>query len=642
MNRSVGRTDKHVVSSFIVEVVMDLTRRTLLHGAAVAGGMLLASTAPVRAALPRRNAGWIEGKMTGAMATVETLIQEGCECVYGIPGAQENELWDAMKSKGLPYLLCTHEFSASTMADGYARATGKPGVLAVVPGPGVTNSLSGMGEALVDSIPLVAIVGDIAQGEKFRPFQVHCLDQVALLKPVTKGVFHVEEVGQIAAAIRQAFALAMAGEPGPVAVIIPYTMLTEAHDFKTGPAEVPGVPFDEIAFEKALKMLVLKRLKVGIYAGQGCMDYSEQLVRLAETLQAPVATSVSGKGCFPECHPLSVGWGYGSHATGAAEKIFDPMNPLRKVELLLAIGVRFSEVSTGYYNMPKMPHVIHVDANACNLGKVVKADVCVHADAGMFLNKCLEFENALKREFDGKLHDKIKSVKADDLQRYNKIEALSGADPMQFLLKLRKCLPDDGLVFVDVTVTEHLAAEAFQVTKPRTYFNPTDNQAMGWSIPAALGAQRVKPGKPVVTITGDGCFLMSGMEISTAGRENLPVKFFILDDQAYHYMQRLQKAAYLRTTATILARMDYSAYAQAMGVGYLEIDGNSKLETGIKAALDYPGPVIVRVMVDYRDRKIRWIDAVARRYTREMTPAQMTRFLARIGSRAIQFQPAND
>lgn len=621
---------------------MDLTRRTLLQGAAVAGGMLLASRVPAQAGPLSRKPGWVEGKMTGAQAAVEALIIEGCECVYGIPGAQENELWDVMKSKGLPYLLCTHEFSASTMADGYARATGKPGVLAVVPGPGVTNSLSGLGEALVDSIPLVAIVGDIAQGEKFRPFQVHCLDQVALLKPVTKGVFHVEHVSQIAAAIRHAFALAMAGEPGPVAVVIPYTFLVDTHDFNTAPVEVPGVPFDEDACRKALQMLVLKKHKIGIYAGQGCMNYSDQLVQLAELLQAPVATSVSGKGVFPECHPLSVGWGYGSHATGAAERIFNPINPLDKIDLLLAIGVRFSEVSTGYYNMPKITHAIHVDANECNLGKVLKADVCVHADAGVFISKCLDNAAALKRDFDGKLQDRIKSAKADDMRRYSKIEAMSGADPMQFILALRKCLPDDGMVFVDVTVSEHLAAEAFAANKPRTYFNPTDNQAMGWSIPAALGAQRVKPDKKVVTITGDGCFLMTAMEISTASREGLPVKFFILDDQAYHYMQRLQKAAYLRTTATILARMDYSAFAQAMQVKYLEIDRTSMLESGIQAALDEPGPVLVRVIVDYRDRKIRWIDAVARRYTREMTPAQTTRFLARIGSRAIQFQAAND
>ncbi|HJZ90231.1 MAG TPA: thiamine pyrophosphate-binding protein [Gemmataceae bacterium] len=619
-----------------------LTRRTLLKGAAVAGGLLLASRVPAQPAGTRRAPGWVEGKMTGAMAVVETLLQEGCECVYGIPGAQENELWDAMKTKGMPYLLCTHEFSASTMADGYARAKGKPGVLAVVPGPGVTNSLSGIGEALVDSVPLVAIVGDIAQGEKFRPFQVHCLDQVALLKPVTKGVFHVEHVGQISAAIRQAFALAMCAEPGPVAVVIPYTMLIETHDYHTPPAEVPGLPLDNEAFLEALKLLKETRFKVGIYAGQGCMDYSGELIQLAEVLQAPVATSVSGKGVIPETHPLAVGWGYGSHATGASERIFANPIPTQNIDLLLAIGVRFSEVSTGYYNMPKIKHVIHVDANPHNLGKVLETDVCVHADAGLFINKCLEFASALKRVCDQKLIDRIEKAKEDDARRLGKVEALCGADPVQFILALRHCLPEDGLVFVDVTVTEHLAAEAFTVLKPRTYFNPTDNQAMGWSIPAALGAQKVLPDKTVVTITGDGCFLMTGMEISTAGRANLPVKFFILDDQAYHYMQMLQKSAYLRTTATILARMDYSAFAQAMGVGYLEIDSTSKLEAGIKAALAYPGPVLVRVIVDYRDRKIRWIDAVRKRYTRELTPAQMTRFLARIGSRAVEFQPAND
>ena len=213
---------------------------------------------------------------------------------------------------------------------------------------------------------------------------------------------------------------------------------------------------------------------------------------------------------------------------------------------------------------------------------------------------------------------------------------------MAFVLALRKALPECGLTFVDVTVTEHLAAEAFTTYKPRTYFNPTDNQSMGWSIPAAIGAQKVNPGKPVVTITGDGCFLMSAMEISTAARESLPVKFYILDDQAYHYMQMLQKAAYLRTTATILAKMDYAAFAQAMGVGYLEIDSTAKLDAGIQGALSYPGPALIRVVTDYRERKVRWLEAVRKRYVRELSPGQKTRFLARLGSRAVEFHRAND
>src|SRR5437763_8157328 len=133
---------------------------------------------------------------------------------------------------------------------------------------------------------------------------------------------------------------------------------------------------------------------------------------------------------------------------------------------------------------------------------------------------------------------------------------------------------------------------------------------MGWSIPAAIGAQRALPGRPTVTLTGDGCFLMSAMEISTAAREGLPVKFFILDDQAYHYMQALQKPAYLRTTATILARLDYAALAQALGVAYQEITTTADLEPGIRGSLEMPGPVLTRVVTDYRKRPIRWIDAV--------------------------------
>jgi acetolactate synthase-1/2/3 large subunit len=621
-----------------------LDRRLMLQGMAAAAALPLLSSTTDGAVL-RHNSGAVEGKMTGAQAVVETLKQEGTLCVYGIPGAQENELWDAMKSKGLPYLLVTHEFSASCMADGCARATGRPGVMCVVPGPGVTNSLSGLGEALIDSVPIVAIVGDIAKGEKYRPFQVHCLDQVELLKPVTKCVFEITHVSQIPDAIRKAFGLAMAGEPGPVAVVIPYTMLIDTAHFKSPPLEPPGIPWDEDAFNRAVGLLSDRKLRVGIYAGQGCFDSSDSLAMLADVLQAPVATSVSGKGAIPDTHPLAVGWGYGPQATVTAEKIFKgkPLLPNHGgVDCVLAIGVRYSEVSTGFYSQPQTKHLIHVDANEHNLGKVMKTDVAVHADAGLFIAKLLEQADCIRRPADGKLLAHIRELKAEDCKRYSVVEAKCGADPMAFILALRRAMPEDGLTFVDVTVSEHLAAEAYRVCQPRTYFNPTDNQAMGWSIPAAIGAQRVLPKRTVATITGDGCFLMSAMEITTTAREDLPVKFFVLDDQAYHYMQMLQKSAYLRTTATILARMDYESLARGFGVAYLEIKSNDRLEEYIRAALFHPGPILVRVITDYRDRKIRWIEAVRHKYTNELTTAQKARFAARIGSRAVTFQRAND
>jgi acetolactate synthase-1/2/3 large subunit len=177
---------------------------------------------------------------------------------------------------------------------------------------------------------------------------------------------------------------------------------------------------------------------------------------------------------------------------------------------------------------------------------------------------------------------------------------------------------------------------------PRTYFNPADNQAMGWSIPAGLGAQRAFPCRQTVIITGDGCFMMSAMELSTAAREGLPVKAFVLDNQCYQYMQEIQKPAYLRTTATILARLDYAALATAFGVGYHEICVNQELDYGIEAALYTPGPALIRVSMDFAGQPCRWIDAVSDRFVDELSSQQKVRFLTRIGSRALDFRKQND
>jgi acetolactate synthase-1/2/3 large subunit len=630
---------------------MDVTfsRRGLLQGALATGGAIAASSiaaGPIKQIQEARHPGWVFGHMTGAEALVEALQTEGVPCVYGIPGAQENELWDTFKAKGLPYLLVTHEFSAACMADACARSTGRPGVLCTVPGPGVTNSLTGLGEALLDSSPVVAIVGDVANGEKAKPFQVHALDQVELLKPVCKCIYPVQNVGQIPGAVRQAFAAAASGEPGPVAVVIPYNLFIEAHDFRCPPPSIPLLPFDEEAFQKALALLCDARERIGIYAGAGCMAFSAELTAVAELLQAPVATSVSGKGAICETHPLAVGWGYGPQASAVAEQVFavNEKHPRKSdITTLLAVGVKFSEVSTGYYGDPQPKRVIHVDANPNNLGRVLRTDVCIHADAGVFLGRLLACSDRLRRSPDPALTARIRELKAEAAREVcSAPQPRCGVDPLALIGALRRNLPDDALLFSDVTVSEHLAAEFYTACQPRTYFNPVDNQSMGWSIPAAIGAQKVHGGRVVATLTGDGCGLMSGLEMSTAARECLPVKFFILDDHAYHYMQMLQKPAYLRTTATILARIDYQALAQALGLAYVEIGTHAELDLKIRAALGYSGPVLVRVATDYDHRKIRWIEAVRARYTKELSAAQKARFLARLGSRAIHHEKQND
>jgi acetolactate synthase-1/2/3 large subunit len=513
-------------------------------------------------------------------------------------------------------------------------------VLAVVPGPGVTNALTNLGEALLDSTPVVAVVGDVANGDKYRPFQVHSLPTADLLRPVCKQVVCVEAVRQIPFAVRQAFRLAVSGEPGPVAVVVPYNLLIDAAHFREPPPADLPLPFDAAAVQRAAHLLADRRLRVGVYAGLGCMDHGDKLAAVAELLQAPVATSVSGKGCVPEGHPLAVGWGYGPHGSVVAEAAFRHGAVLPKrlgIDLLLAVGVKFSEVSTGFYGNPKPRHVVHVDANPANLGRVLPADVCVHADAGLFLGHLLACGDALRRPADGHLVNHIAKLKAEHERELCRVPARAcGFDPLAVVAALRRVLPCDGLLFTDVTVSEHLAAESYRVDLPRTYFNPVDNQSMGWSLSAAVGAQRVLPGRAVATLTGDGCLLMGVQELATAAREGLPVKWVILDDRAYHYMQMLQNPAYKRTTATRLARLDYAALAKGFGVGYAELNPGDDLTAGLAAAFRCPGPVLVRVATDYGDRKVRWVEAVRDRFTDELNAAQKARFLARIAGRSVR------
>jgi acetolactate synthase-1/2/3 large subunit len=578
----------------------------------------------------------VQGRMTGAQAAAAALCCQGVRCVFGVPGAQNNEFWDALKARQVPYLLVTNEASASVMADAAARVTGEVGVFAVVPGPGLTNAMTGLGEALLDSVPIVGIITDVSRGPNAPIGQVHSLPNTAIVRPIVKAVIEIRHQAEIPGAIYQAYAIALSGEPGPVAVVIPFPFFNEVWDYNQPVPPPPPPHFDESAYRQALCLLGDHRHRVGIYAGMGCADAGPALAAVAELLQAPVATSVSGKGCIPDAHPLAVGWGYGKQGTRAAEHVF------RDVDLVLAIGVRYSEVSTANYAIPRHDKLIHVDANPNNLGRNIHACVKLCADSRLFLDRLLADGAALQRPACPPLWKKIRDHREIDRAENVLPKITAGVDPMFFLTQLRCALGPEELIFIDVTASTHWASEGIEVQGPRRYITPANNQSMGWAIAGAVGAQRVRPDRQVVSVTGDGCFLMGAMEMSTAPRAGLPVKFFVFDDGTYHYMQMLQEPVYRRTTATELARINYPAFAAGLGLAYNEIACNPDVPAGLARALATPGPVLTRVVISYEGREIRWLSALKSTYLRRLPNDQKVRMAARVGVRSLNRDPASD
>jgi len=626
---------------------LNLTRRDALGSLGALGALAAATnaataqtqgppTVPNGRAANHANSRGVRGRMTGAKAAIAALQCEGVPCVFGIPGAQNNELWDAMKTLGMPYLLVTHEASASVMADSSARVLGGVGVCAVVPGPGLTNALTGLGEALLDSVPVVALVTDVSRGPDKPSFQVHSLPNTAILQPITKAVFEIHHQAQIPSTIHEAFRVARTGEPGPVGVVLPFNFLTESWDYDGVVPPPYPLPFDENSYRRAVGMLSNRRHRVGIYAGLGCVDVGPQLAQVAEMLQAPVATSVSGKGSIPDSHPLAVGWGYGAQGTRAAERAF------KDVDIVLAVGVKYSEVSTANFAIPKHDKLIHVDANPKNLGRNVPASVCLNADARVFFARLLADAGSIQRPADPRLWQSIRSDRDVDRCENRTIRVTEGVDPMAFLVTLRNLLGPDELFFIDVTASTHWASESVEVSGPRRYFTPANNQSMGWAIPAAIAAKKVRYDREVVAVTGDGCFLMSAIELSTAARAGLAVRFFVFDDGAYHYMQMLQEPIFKRTTATDLARINFGAFAQGVGLGYTEILQNSDIGPGIARTLQYPGPILTRVAISYEGREIRWLNAAKSAYIKRIPGDQKVRMASRVAMRSLKRHPESD
>ena len=334
------------------------------------------------------------------------------------------------------------------MADGVARSTGRPGVICIVPGPGVTNSLTGIGEALLDSVPIVCIVGDVARGDKYKPFQVHEMPQVGLIAAGHARASSTSRTSATSPApCGTRSSLAMRGEPGPTAVVVPYNLLTDTCTFDCPPLGPPRAALRRGRFRRALQLLSYRGCTVGIYAGMGCMDFSAvadaalpSCCRRRSPPASPARASSTSAIRWPS-----------AGATGRRARA-PPKTPSSMSMWCwpsASATARFQPLST---RSRSTPHIIHVDINPNNIGRIVKTEVCVNADAGVFLDRLLDHADEIRRppnDDSGRPHSR--SGNARTRRRTPSCYARCGVDPMAFILALRKATCPDALTFVDVT-----------------------------------------------------------------------------------------------------------------------------------------------------------------------------------------------
>lgn len=535
-------------------------------------------------------------KVRGSLPAVQALQDAGIKKVFGIPGTHNIELWDALQdSETIEPVLVTHECGAAFMADGLARSSDQIGVLVIVPGAGVTHALSGIAESMMDNIPMVILACGI-RADTGTAYQLHAIDQLAVLRPVTKAAWRVENPGDIYSMIRRAVMEARSGCPGPVAVEIPadFFMVTQSIE-KPEPLTVPDVDHlpDREVLERAARM-VTESNQPALYIGKGAEGAADLLIRLAEKLGAPVVTTFQGKGVFPESHPLSLWTGFGAQAPPFVQHVMDDC------DLLLAIGCRFSEVATGSYGLDLPEKLIHVDISAEVLGRNYPADLVACCDSRAFVDGLLSLIEGERpwgplartvAEGHGRVNEKWVGLRAGE-GTITAAELFSG---------LQRHCRSDAIFTTDSGNGTFLAAEHLRLDGPGRFLAPVDFSCMGYSIPAAIGAAMAHPGRDVVAIPGDGAFLMTCMELLTAGAYRATPLICILRDGKLGQIAQFQKIPLNRETCSVLPDYSVAGIAQAVGASFFRIVSRSELETVLPAALELTrhGTVaIVEVMLD--------------------------------------------
>ena len=574
-------------------------------------------------------------KRTGAWLTVYALEQIGARFTFGIPGVHTTELYDALNSSNrITQVLVTHEGGASFMADAVGRLSDSIGVLTVVPAAGLTHAASGIGEAFLDGVPMLVLSGGPRTDTGHR-YQLHQMDTHKFMSGLTKATFKVTSHEEVVPTLFRAYEIATSGEPGPVFVELPVNILLltdeigELPQFK--PLAAPRVEAtNEIA--RAAELLAAAKHPC-IFAGWGTRDASNELIRLAEWLEAPVATTLQGLSVFPANHPLHVGFGFGASAVPAAQNAF------KSCDCMVAIGTRFSEIATGSYGAQAPENLVHIDINPDVFNANFPAKVAIAGDAGAVLGqlqKELEAKGP-RRTSQGSLREQIRGDKAAYRESWYRHDAAGIVNPARFFDELRRQMPDNGIISIDDGNHTFLTAELMPIHAPKSVILPTDFNCMGYAVPAAIGAKLACPDRTVQTIVGDGAFMMTCMEILTASSNNLGIVYYVFNDGELAQIAQAQSIPYGRKPGTTIGKLNIEGVALATGAAYLPMNDNDAIAGVIAKANEIAGtgrPVIVAVRIDYSKKTAFTLGAVKTNFGRFPLNEKL-RFLTRAAVRHV-------
>lgn len=537
-------------------------------------------------------------KLNGAQIVCRLLERQGITTLSGIPGGANLPLYDALHESDLVHVLARHEQGAGFIAQGMARVTGKAAVCLGTSGPGATNLLTAIADAKLDSVPMVAITGQVPRAllgtDAFQE-----VDTYALTLPITKHNFLVMETEELLTVIPRAFEIAESGRPGPVVIDIPKDVLMGEIEVLEWPEPGRGAPLQACEPEKIahLAEMIASAERPLIYIGGGVIaaDAGREALALAERIGAPITSTLMALGAIPADHPASLGM-LGMHAARSTNLIMD------EADLLIAIGARFDDRATGKVTeFCKHALVAHIDIDPSEIGKIKPANLAMTADAGVALRALLTHFPASAPHGRESWEARVQRLKAEHPLQVETV-ADGGFHPLEFCRMLGALLPDDAILTTDVGQHQMWMAQGYPFKEPRSWLTSGGLGTMGFGLPAAIGAALAAPGRRVVCVSGDGSILMNIQELVTLAELNLNVTTIVLNNAHLGMVRQQQELFYggRYSQSRFHSQPDLAAAARAFGVRAYDVEGaagRNAVERVLAEAFGTPGPSLINLAI---------------------------------------------